>query len=232
MKEKKPNYDGDIINTILIIVLLILLLVLVPITMTTELNIPYLWYIIIGIIIVISIRVKMSFSKEKKADKEKQFQYGEIDDNYNSIIYFPKVDKDNLINLAKIISNNKISNFDFITGDTDEDLLYNFFEGNEYIVGIDWKNYLADTVFAINDLCKKLDYNISLSEKDITLKDNENIKNRRRDGIITGIHDINVATDILRKQGYEIIGLWTEGDTHNISIIPSTKIEDMKKIKQ
>lgn len=233
MKNKKRGYDGDIINSILVILFLLFFLIGVPIHMSTELKIPFLWYILLALVVILGIRLKIQSSREKKEQEENGMLYGldeEESDHFTT--YFPKIDKDNLIELAKLVSNNKITNYDFITADTDaDDMLCNFLENVEYIVGIDWKNELNDTVFAINDLCRKLDYKITLTENDITRKDNQVMKNRRKDKIITAQHDINVATDILRKQGYEIIGLWIDGDTFNISVIPINKIHEMKTIK-
>ncbi len=232
MKNKKNSYNGDIINTILVIILLLLLLFVVPITIALGLKIPILWYTIVGIVVVVFIRVKIWSLREKKVEKEKIILYGydkEEADNFTK--YFPKKDKDNLIKLAKLISNNKITNYDFITTYLENKNFESFFENLEYITAIDWKAELKDVVAEINELCRMLDYKITLTESDITEKDNQHIKNRRKDRIITAHHDLNVATDILRKQGYEIICLWSEGDAYCISVIPVNKIEEMKKVK-
>lgn len=198
--------------------------------------------LIVGIILVVLILGIIESFREKKAHKEEVAYYG-LDVSYNDnpdnfVTYFPKEEKENLIALVKLISNDKITNYDFVTTyienkDSDYEAFNDFIDelALKCIVEIDWKEELEDVVGVINILCKNLGYNVSLTESDITTKDDEQIKNRRKDNVITAYHDLNVIADILRTQGYEMIGLWSDADTYIISIIPISKIEEMKKIK-
>ena len=77
---------------------------------------------------------------------------------------------------------------------------------------------------------KRLNYNIKISEEQVLSKDNEFMKNRRNDNIITTDNDLNVINQILKAQKYEYITFPIDADGYWLAIIPINKIEEIKAL--
>ena len=140
--------------------------------------------------------------------------------------------KSNLIDFVKIVSNNKITNYDFIEDNMSlEDLALKLEDCEEYyMLYFDWKEPLDTIVHYTNELLKRLNYNIKISEEQVLSKDNEFMKNRRNDNIITTDNDLNVINQILKAQKYEYITFPIDADGYWLAIIPINKIEEIKAL--
>lgn len=140
--------------------------------------------------------------------------------------------KSNFIDFVKIVSNNKITNYDFIEDNMSlEDLALKLEDCEEYyMLYFDWKEPLDTIVHFTNELLKRLNYNIKITEEQVISKDNEFIKNRRNDNIITTDNDLNVINEILKAQKYEYITFPIDADGYWLAIIPINKIEEIKAL--
>lgn len=141
-------------------------------------------------------------------------------------------DKSKFVELVKIISNNKITNYDFIEENMNlEDLALRLEDCEEYyMIYFDWKEPLDTIVYCTNELLKRLDYNIKVTEEQIITKDNEFIKNRRNDNIVTTDNDLNVINEILQAQNYEFITFPIDADGYWLAIIQTNNIEEIKRL--
>lgn len=99
-----------------------------------------------------------------------------------------------------------------------------------YMLYFDWKEPLDTIVHFTNELLKRLNYNIKITEEEVISKDNEFMKNRRNDNILTTDNDLNVINKILKAQNYQYITFPIEADGYWLAIIPTNKIEDIKAL--
>lgn len=97
-----------------------------------------------------------------------------------------------------------------------------------YMLYFDWKEPLETIIHFTNELLKKLNYDIKITEEQVTSKDDEFIKNRRNDNIITTDNDLNVINEILKTYNYEFITFLIDADGYWLAIIP---IEQEEKIE-
>lgn len=141
-------------------------------------------------------------------------------------------DKSNFVKFVKIVSNDKITNYDFIEEDMDlSELALELQEDDkEFMLYFDWKEPLDTIIYYTNELLKRLNYNIKITEEQVISKDNEFMKNRRKDDIITTDNDLNVINEILKAQNYELITFPIEADGYWLTIIPINKINEIKEL--
>ena len=73
-------------------------------------------------------------------------------------------------------------------------------------------------------------YNVKITEEQVMIKDNEFIKNRRKDNIITTDNDLNVINEILKTKGYMFITFPIDADGYWLAIIPMDKVNQIQDL--
>ena len=190
-----------------------------------------LFGIIALILFFISIFVRI-YMIEKKAQKVINSQsklYGEEQPpNFNTFYFgcFVWDDKEFNIDIVragiKIISNGTIEILDSVFENETEknmqkayivDHVLEQLQESNYGAGIDMKSELEDLVWNINKIIdkKKLPVKEVMAEQ-ITAFDNEHMKARRKDNMITMDNDINILHILIKQQGYELVGILSDGD--------------------
>lgn len=97
-------------------------------------------------------------------------------------------------------------------------------------VSIDFKTELEDLVWNINRVIDKKKIPIKeLTLEQITAFDNDCIKACRNNNMATMDNDINVAHDIIEKQGYELINVLS--DEYCLTIVSQQDFEELKKLE-
>lgn len=142
--------------------------------------------------------------------------------------------KDNYIKFLKIISNNQINNCNFTEEDMSlERVLEYLIEQDEnYIVYLDWKDDLEESIYATNSVLKKLNCGFEVTKEQITSNDNKYIKNRRNDSVWTTEYDLNAINIILKIHNFEFVEFSDMGDCYALAVIPMNKVQEIKALMQ
>ena len=144
------------------------------------------------------------------------------------------ISKREINEIIKIISNNNLKEVQELRTRYDikniEEIIGSALVKRGY--GFYLENSLKKFIENVNAVCDKLNYNINLVEDDITCKDDEKIKNRRKDYVNTNVNDICILKSILNLKGYTIISIGEYEYDIPIFIIPIEKQEILKEFDE
>ena len=171
--------------------------------------------------------------KKKKAEnlQEKFFQehmdlfnppsafngYEIVDDNKEKLTNICRILTNNLVDIQKVSFENK---YEFV------DSLVEL----KYITEDFQQQYsLTEMVSGINEVAKKLNYNIKLTGEDVMQQDDDIKKQAREYFTYITNHDLNVCAEIIEKQGYELFQMFLDCGGFNMSILPKDKMEELKQ---
>lgn len=139
--------------------------------------------------------------------------------------------KENLTNICKVLTNNLVDmqkvNFE------DKNEFVDSLVELKYITGDFQQQYnLVEIVRGINEIANNLNYSIKLSEKDVLDQDDETKKHVREKCAYLTSHDLNICAELLEQQGYELFQVSTDVEGYNMSLLPKSKIEELKQFTE
>jgi len=193
---------------------------------------------------VIKIQEKQKESKKRREQKLNKI-YGERQTPKFDSFYFGSSHRNgaklNIIEIIKegtnIISHKTIAIPTSIIVVEDEyatiyiaDYVAKQLEETNYGAEIDIKEKLEDLVSKINKVINKKKIPIQkLTSEHITVFDDEYIKIRRKNNVATMDNDINIAHDIIAKQGYELINVFSG---YCLTIVTQEELTRLKKLEE
>lgn len=171
----------------------------------------------------------MFLKKNKDMNEEKNKIINNIKNNkaYFSNCDFYSNEKDFLIKITQIISNNKISSYEHLTdNDADFETCINFLVKNEYLK---FEDENVDFATFLIKMTKEV-FNVNI-DKNMFDKKYEAFSQRiKRDKFIDLTLKKQCMCELLEEQGYGLIYLYSVGDFYSYGVVTLEQIEQLEKL--